>query len=117
MSATNSTDRAALNSPAFHQNITTDGHKLRLLPATIEDTPEFVDLFFTIFKNELVFRAMYGTADWDLATARTIKQWADELRVEPAEARLRWYKVVNQDEYVLCTPSQLVNAREDIDRN
>lgn len=97
MAATNSIDRSALDSPSFQQNLDAGDHNLRLLPATIEDTAEFVDLFFKIFKNELVFRAMYGTANWDLVTARTRKQWADELRVEPAEARLRWFKVVNAD--------------------
>lgn len=90
-------DRPALDSPNFHQDLTVNGHNFRLLPATIEDTPEFVDLFFKIFKNELVFRAMYGRADWDLVTARTIKQWREEMKVEPKEARLRWYKIVNED--------------------
>ena len=97
MSVATTTNSAAWDSPNFCQNIAANGHTLRLLPATIEDTPKFVDLFFKIFKDELVFRAMYGTADWDLVTARTIKQWQEELEVEPAEARLRWYKVVNED--------------------
>ena len=97
MSAATATDRTALDSPHFQQNLTANGHNFRLVPATIEDTPEFVELFFSVFKHELVFRAMYGTANWDLVTARTIKQWQEELEVEPAEARLRWYKVVNED--------------------
>lgn len=97
MFAINSHDDAALDSPNFHQDLTANGHNFRLLPATIEDTAEFVDLFFKIFRNELVIRAMYGTADLDLVTARTIKQWGEEVKVEPKEARLRWYKVVNGD--------------------
>lgn len=97
MSAANTATRSALDSPDFSQTLSTNGHNFRLLPATMQDAPEFVNLFFSIFKNELVFRAMYGTANWDLVIARTIKQWREELEVEPTEARLRWYKVVNED--------------------
>lgn len=98
--------RKELDSPQFHQVLSVNGQTVDLLPATVEDTPEFVDLFFSIFRNELVFRAMYGTASWPLVTARTIRQWREELEVEPKAARLRWYKVVNSSGYVYFHPSQ-----------
>lgn len=81
-------------SPSYSVPLTIGNYHLRILPATKADVEECAEVFWDAFQDDILFKAMNGTADLQKVHANTTKAWGDSWDA----VGNAWFKIVDEDQ-------------------
>lgn len=89
----NGTTNLDVHSDSYNAPLSIGDYHLRILPATKADAAEFAEVFWNAFQNDMIFKAMNGTADLQKVYEHTKESWTESWDA----VGNKWFKIVDED--------------------